>query len=548
MLRRREFLRTGLLGAGALTFGPTFWSEALAGSPATPGPGPYGPLQPPDANGIMLPAGFKSRIVAQGNQPVPGTTYPWHIFSDGQATYATADGGFILVSNSEHPGPGSGGASAIRFRGDGSVADAYRILSGTQTNCAGGGTPWGTWLSCEEHDGGRVWECDPTGQDAAVARPAMGVFSHEAVAVDPGGKRVYLTEDNGEGGFYRFTPARYPDLSSGVLEIARAGEPGQTTNGGKVAWLKVPDPSAASTPTRQQVPATRFRRGEGIWFDSGIVYVATTGDHRIYAYDTGTGVIEVLYDAVQLESSGQETPLKDVDNVTVSRQSGDLFVCEDDGGDDPLDIAIITPDRQVARFLKVTGPQHGVPGTEAMSELAGVIFDPSGTRMYFSSQRAFTIGLIYEITGPFRLERQGQPTVPALRLDIEAPNSLSISSFRRRGLPVTADVNKAAELTLTLRAVGGPTLARARRSASGAGELTITLGPTAAGRRYLADRRRVRATLTVTAVDAAGTRRVATESVLLTGGAGGRPGGGSGRRRQRIHQNRSSRRRQRFRD
>src|SRR5918999_755562 len=101
--RRREFLRTSLVGMGTLAFGPAFWREALAAEPATPGPGPYGPLQPADENGIMLPPGFRARVVARGGQPVAGTTYEWHVFSDGQATFRTEDGGFILVSNSENP-------------------------------------------------------------------------------------------------------------------------------------------------------------------------------------------------------------------------------------------------------------------------------------------------------------------------------------------------------------------------------------------------------------------------------------------------------------
>ena len=159
--------------------------------------------------------------------------YPWHPATDGQATFATLgagggpDGGWILVANSEMPAPGVGGVSAVEFAADGDVERAYRILAGTQQNCAGGPTPWGAWLSCEEHDGGNVWECDPTGAARAVRRPALGIFAHEAVCVDPVEERLYLTEDEGDGCWYRFTPADYPDLSAGLLEVAVGSAPGK---------------------------------------------------------------------------------------------------------------------------------------------------------------------------------------------------------------------------------------------------------------------------------------------------------------------------------
>jgi uncharacterized protein len=404
---RRDLIRAGIGVAGVFTLGPAFW-EALA-TPAPVGASPYGPLRPPDANGIRLPARFSSRVVARGNQPVPGTRYVWHTFPDGASTFPTGDGGWILVSNSEVPTPvdlpfdpplgnrGDGGASAIRFGPRGGIQGAYRILSGTSSNCAGGPTPWRTWLSCEEIEDGVVWECDPRGQRTAVARPALGVFKHEAVCVDPGRGHVYLSEDEGDGGFYRFTPARKGDLRAGRLEIALVrNEPTTKT----VEWKRVPDPSARSGPLRQQVPgATRFRRGEGIWFDSDRVYLATTSDSRIWEYNARTRRLSRIYDAAKIKNP----PLTDVDNITVAR-SGDLFVCEDNGGNDPFDICIITrePRRRVARFLKLTGPQHGDPDTEAVSEVAGVCFNPAGNRMYFSSQRAYGVGVVYEVSGPFR--------------------------------------------------------------------------------------------------------------------------------------------------
>jgi secreted PhoX family phosphatase len=382
--RRREFIQTGVAAAGTLAFGAEFWREALAAT-VRPSPGPYGPLGAADSNGLKLPAGFRARLVARAQLPVSGTTYPWHIFPDGEATYPTRDGGWILVSNCEAPASIGGGAAAIRFDCNGGIRSAYRILAGTNVNCSGGATPWGTWLSCEEVDRGQVWECDPQGIRPAVARPALGVFKHEAAAVDPRGKRVYLTEDLGDGGFYRFTPTRWPDLSAGLLEIAAVA-----TNG-SVTWHQVPDPSAATTPTRHQVPgSTPFARGEGIWFDSGTVYVATTADNRVHAYNTHARRIDVIYDAAKLT----DPPLTGVDNITVAR-SGDLYVCEDNGTGE-LDIVLITPGRRIARFLTATGSHH------TTSELTGVVFDPRGSRLYFSSQRFDGTGAVFEVSGPFR--------------------------------------------------------------------------------------------------------------------------------------------------
>jgi secreted PhoX family phosphatase len=391
-MRRREFIGLGVGAAAVASLGPASWNDlfhAAASQPLRRGRG-YGPLRAPDRLGFRLPEGFRARLVARGGSVVPGTGYEWHLASDGMATFPTADGGHVLVSNAETLM--NGGVSAIRFGRDGRVRSAYRILSGTTFNCSGGGTPWGTWLSCEEVEDGRVWECDPLGRRRAVPRPAMGIFKHEAAAVDPVGRRIYLTEDLVDGGLYRFTPARWHDLSRGKLEVARV------RRGGKVQWVDVPDSSAARERTRRQVRgSTRFKRGEGLWFDSGTLYVATTADHRVHAYDTRRGRIRVIYDGLASRSA----PLLRVDNMTGS-QAGEIFVCEDIATDE-IDMGVISPDRRVARFLSITGGQH------SGSELTGVTFDPSGTRLYVASQRAFAKndlepgpGAIYEITGPFR--------------------------------------------------------------------------------------------------------------------------------------------------
>ena len=127
-----------------------------------------------------------------------------------------------------------------------------------------------------------VWECDPAGVLTAEPRPALGLFNHEAAAVDPVGKRLYLTEDESDGGFYRFTPSAYPSLGS---RPARGGRGGRGRPG--VTWRGVPDPTAAGpTATRHQVPEmTKFNGGEGLWYDRGFLYFTTKGDKRVWAYE-----------------------------------------------------------------------------------------------------------------------------------------------------------------------------------------------------------------------------------------------------------------------
>ena len=147
---------------------------------------------------------------------------------------------------------------------------------------------------------------------------------------------------------------------------------------GTLAWAEVPDPAGLAAPTRKQVAAMRpFPGGEGIWFDSGIVYFSTKQTDQVWAYETATGRIETIYDRA---AAGEAGVLRGVDNLTVTG-AGEVFVCED-GGD--MEVCVIAPDRTVAPFLQLTGEAAG-----EQNELAGVVFDPTGTRMYVAAQRAF---------------------------------------------------------------------------------------------------------------------------------------------------------------
>lgn len=334
-----------------------------------------------------LPEGASLRIVARSGQAaVAGGGYSWHGAPDGGACFSAADGGWVYVSNSELPDlPGAplGGAGALRFDAAGRVVDSYPILEGTRKNCAGGRTPWQTWLSCEEYlEFGQVYECDPLGKRPARVLPAMGSFCHEAVAIDPQSGTAYLTEDQPDGCLYRFTPARRGDLTRGTLEVAVPG-------GNRLDWRAVPDPSAQSGPLRYQRPeAARFDGGEGIIHHAGTVFFTTKGDNRVWSLELDSQRLGVVYDAA-LSSA---PILRGVDNLEIA-PGGELLVAED--GDD-MQIVALTDQYVPVPVLTLYG--------QSRSEITGPAYSPDGSRLYFSSQRGpeglSSRGLTYELTLP----------------------------------------------------------------------------------------------------------------------------------------------------
>jgi hypothetical protein len=500
---RRQFLgRASGMGA-ALGLGSTFWERALAQT-AQPADSPYGPLQPPDANGLQLPAGFTSRVVASSLQLVPGTTHLWHPFPDGAATVPTDDGGWLYVSNSEFPPPvdvpevsallaalavqtaalgvpmpTSGGVGVIRFAADGTIVNAYPILTGSQSNCAGGLTPWGTWLSCEEwesegaltFDAGKVWECDPFGSPAdAVDRPSLGRFKHEMAACDPVRQRIYLSEDQPDGLFYRYTPPPGTWGSGAALE-GGSMEAMAVAADGAVSWVPVPDAASPAAPLRSSAPgATPFVSGEGVIYDDGRIYLATKPpDDKVWVHDIDAGTMRILYDATSFAAP----VLNGVDNIVASA-AHDLYVAEDGGN---LEVCVITPDLGVFPVVRMTGPQHGLDQPTPLplvSEVTGLALSPDGNRLYLNSERGFGLaglpvgpgpGILYEVTGPFRggtLAAPPEPTTTSPPASGPPPTAPPTGSGR---LPATGGAPLAAPAALAGAAAAA--LWRLRQRATG---------------------------------------------------------------------------------
>lgn len=456
-LSRRRLLAGGAATAGvSLAFQGSLSALFASTAAAAPPERDYGPLVPDPAGLLDLPRGFRYRVLSRedgnllsGEGPVPSRADGMGVFGPGRGRPADR-----LVRNHEcYPSapqrvptgahtydPGAGGGTTTLVLGPGGrLVDEYVSLSGTAVNCAGGETPWGTWLTCEEtekkaneadgylKDHGFIFEVDPFDRSrnhGPVPLWAMGRFPHEALAVDPTTGRIYETEDSFDhpfGLFYRFTPRRplggYGSLrAGGLLEAMRV--PGITdlstvteagTEFGNVEWVAVPDPLATTEGIRFQDfpggPMTHSQKLEGCWWGEGGVFFAAsyakvsdgsqgTHDGQVWHYHPGRNVLRLAV----IFSRGPETPKDQLfqtpDNICVSPHGG-LMLCEDGDGDNYL----IGVTRSGEPYLFARNRQNiGTAAEPQYAELAGVSFADNGRTMYVNCYNPSTT---FAITGPW---------------------------------------------------------------------------------------------------------------------------------------------------
>jgi secreted PhoX family phosphatase len=437
-LDRRSFLRSGLLAAGgAAALGGPFAALGARAAAAAPVRGPgYGPLAPvaDQTTGLPLlhlPRGFEYISFGWTGDPmVDGRPTPSN--HDGMAAFRV-NGNVHLVRNHEL-GTGApiagvpvwddtaaGGTTTVVFDPDGGqYLETRPSLAGTIRNCAGGPTPWGSWLSCEENTAttpkrhGYAFDVPADGVSDAQPLVAMGRFNREAVAIDAAGV-VYQTEDSTPGGFYRYVPNTPGALAAGgalemlkVVGVHRANLRGAVGTGATldVEWVPIADPDPASgSGVRSQglaLGAAEFARPEGVWYGNGLVYFACTsggavGQGQIFAYHPIDSTLTCVF-----ESPGAAS-LNAPDNICVSPRGG-IVICEDGSGAEFLHG--LTPDGTIFPFamnaadLRAT-PVKGFAGDYRGSEWAGACFDSGGGGNWlFASLQS--PGITVAITGPWR--------------------------------------------------------------------------------------------------------------------------------------------------
>lgn len=445
---RRDFakalggLSIAAIAARAMANGPVAAVNQVEG---------YGPLLPDPARLIDLPEGFSYRVISRlGNIMDDGLPVPDS--ADGMGAFALPDGRIALVRNHElrasakkpeetvlaamgdafraydkndkgEPLPG-GTSTLIYNPATGAVEAEYMSLLGTIRNCAGGVTPWGSWLTCEEDvtragdkvgaDHGFLFEVPAAykGLIDPVPLKAMGRFNHEAAAVDPDTGIVYLTEDRDDSLFYRFIPKTAGKLADGgtlqaaILPFTDTRNWGDVTmkqgDWAKVQWIDLDDveaPNGDDLRIRGAAKgATVFARGEGI-------HLGRTSDGKPEFFFTctsgGVGKHGQIFRFAPHDKRGQkggtmelffESPDRSVysfgDNLTVA-PNGDLMVCED--GYENI----------VANYLRGVTPEgkaYAFGMVRVQSETAGICFAPDGQTMFLN---VYSPTMTLAITGPF---------------------------------------------------------------------------------------------------------------------------------------------------
>ncbi|MGK5741823.1 alkaline phosphatase PhoX [Micromonospora sp. URMC 103] len=457
-ISRRNVLRTGV--AGGLGIAVAGSLEAIAGpaaaqASARPAVG-YGELVPDPAGLLALPPGFSYTIVAQAGATTLESGQPTPSDADGTGCFLGRNGS-VLVNNHEIDGsepfrvpalpgltydPGAGGGTTtIEVDAQGKRLREYVSVAGTHNNCAGGVTPWGTWLTCEEteqraggpflKDHGYVFEVDPHDPSAnqnPIPLKFLGRYSHEAVAVDPYTHAIYLTEDAGgpNGLYYRWTPpagfrggkgtlralAQRPDGDTAgslqamscfhgsrhVADLAEATTPGTRY---KVTWVDVPDRDAKTVSVRKQFTddqVTRSHKLEGAWWsDGGAYFVASFAraedgsvnehDGQVWFYDpkTETVTLKTIF-GVNQNPDEDANNFDGPDNITISPYGG-LIMAEDGEG--------------VSHLVGVTeqGKAYPMARNELNnSEFTGPQFSADGKILFANIQSP---GYVFAITGPW---------------------------------------------------------------------------------------------------------------------------------------------------
>ena len=449
-LSRRHFLR--LAGAVTLGFATLRQFPALAAIEDAKG---YGALLP-DPDGIFdLPRGFSYRVISRaGGTMNDGLIVPGR--QDGMGAFPGPDGTTILVRNHEIEAPDTKLDSPHPFGEDGALmTDAHRpffydiddetpslggtstliydtrarelrghhlSLIGTQRNCAGGPTPWNSWISCEEHFAqsargtrhGYNFEV-PASSDGGLVAPValveMGRFRHEAIAVHPRTCIVYQTEDRDDGLIYRFVPNVAGELARGgqLQMLAIAGRPALDTRNWEtqqvrsgqslpVEWLDCADPDPSADILRasgRDAGAAIFARGEGMWFGTrggtdAIYFAATSGGAarkgQIWRLLPDRNILQLWVEP----NDGHI--IENADNLTVAPW-GDVVVCED----------LVKPEVEPLQALLGLTPKGEVYrlGRNVLndSELAGVCFSPDASTLFVN---IYQPGLTLAITGPWR--------------------------------------------------------------------------------------------------------------------------------------------------